>query len=161
MGVKNCEEFGSILQALAIELNKNEDLCKLLYNTNDKPLDTPLRAQTKVVGNNIRIVPKITGKEEESTIVLILKRADHNTKNDEFSSLQLLCYVWTPLTQWNIRINNKPALRPFSIISEIQKSIYKKTINGIGVVTGGDFNLDTLTSETSCYCVEFYIDVFT
>ena len=160
MGVKNCEEFGSILQALAKELNNNEDLCKLLYNTNDIPLDTPPRAQ-KVVGNNIRIVPKITGKEEESTVVLILKRADHNTKNDEFSSLQLLCYVWTPLTQWNILINNKPALRPFSIISEIQKSIYKKTINGIGVVTGGDFNLDTLTSETSCYCVEFYIDVFT
>ena len=160
MGVKNCEEFGSILQALAKELNNNEDLCKLLCNTNDTPLDI-LRAQTKVVGNNIRIVPKITGKEEESTVVLVLKRADHNTKNDEFSSLQLLCYVWTPLTQWNILINNKPALRPFSIISEIQKSIYKKTINGIGVVTGGDFNLDTLTSETSCYCVEFYIDVFT
>lgn len=160
MGVKNCEEFGSILQALAKELNNNEDLCKLLCNTNDIPLDTQC-AQTKVVGNNIRIVPKITGKEEESTVVLILKRADHNTKNDEFSSLQLLCYVWTPLTQWNILINNKPALRPFSIISEIQKSIYKKTINGIGVVTGGDFNLDTLTSETSCYCVEFYIDVFT
>lgn len=160
MGVKNCEEFGSILQALAKELNNNEDLCKLLCNTNDTPLDT-LRAQTKVIGNNIRIVPKITGKEEESAVVLILKRADHNTKNDEFSSLQLLCYVWTPLTQWNIFINNKPALRPFSIISEIQKSIYKKTINGIGVVTGGDFNLDTLTSETSCYCVEFYIDVFT
>ena len=134
MGVKNCEEFGSILQALAKELNNNEDLCKLLCNTNDIPLDTPC-AQTKVVGNNIRIVPKITGKEEESTVVLILKRADHNTKNDEFSSLQLLCYVWTPLTQWNILINNKPALRPFSIISEIQKSIYKKTINGIGVVT--------------------------
>lgn len=160
MGVKNCEEFGSILQALAKELNNNEDLCKLLCNTNDTPLDT-LCAQAKIVGNNIRIVPKITGKEEESTVVLVLKRADHNTKNDEFSSLQLLCYVWTPLTQWNILINNKPALRPFSIISEIQKSIYKKTINGIGVVTGGDFNLDTLTSETSCYCVEFYIDVFT
>lgn len=160
MGVKNCEEFGSILQALAKELNNNEDLCKLLCNTNDTPLDT-LCAQAKVVGNNIRIVPKITGKEGESTVVLVLKRADHNTKNDEFSSLQLLCYVWTPLTQWNILINNKPALRPFSIISEIQKSIYKKTINGIGVVTGGDFNLDTLTSETSCYCVEFYIDVFT
>ena len=160
MGVKNCEEFGSILQALAKELNNNEDLCKLLCNTNDIPLDT-LCAQAKVVGNNIRIVPKITGKEEESTVVLVLKRADRNTKNDEFSSLQLLCYVWTPLTQWNILINNKPALRPFSIISEIQKSIYKKTINGIGVVTGGDFNLDTLTSETSCYCVEFYIDVFT
>lgn len=159
MGVKNCEEFGSILQALAKELNNNEDLCKLLCNTNDTPLDT-LCAQAKIVGNNIRIVPKITGKEEESTVVLVLKRADHNTKNDEFSSLQLLCYVWTPLTQWNILINNKPALRPFSIISEIQKSIYKKTINGIGVVTGGDFNLDTLTSETSCYCVEFYIDVF-
>src|SRR5574344_202898 len=105
MGVKNCEEFGSILQALAKELNNNEYLCKLLCNINDIPLDTP-RAQTKVVGNNIRIVPKITGKEEESTIVLILKRADHNTKNDEFSSLQLLCYVWTPLTQWNILINN-------------------------------------------------------
>lgn len=47
MGVKNCEEFGSILQALAKELNNNEDLCKLLCNTNDIPLDTPC-AQTKV-----------------------------------------------------------------------------------------------------------------
>ena len=60
-----------------------------------------------------------------------------------------------------IKINDKPNLRPFSIISEIQKTLYKKTINGIGVITGGDFNLDALTSEMSCYCVEFYIDVFT
>lgn len=160
MGVKNCEEFGPILQALAKELGNNEKLCQLLCNTDNTPLDT-LRAKPEVIGNNIRIVPKITGKEEESTVILLLKQANRNTKNDDFSSLQLFCYIWTPLTQWNILINNKPALRPFSIIGEIQKTIYKKAINGIGVVTGGDFNLDTLTSEMSCYCVEFYIDVFT
>lgn len=160
MGVKNCEEFGPILQTLAKELSNNDNLCRLLCNTTDTPLDAPC-AQTKIIGNNIRIVPKITGKEEESTIVLVFKQAAHNSKNDEFSDLQLLVYVWAPLTQWNILINGKPALRPFSIISEIQKTIYKKALNGIGVITGGNFNLDTLTTETGSYCVEFHIDVFT
>ena len=159
MGVKNCEEFGAILQAIAQRLNNNDDLCKLLTNVNDTPLDLPRAEGT--FGKNIRVIPKVTGKEEESIIVLVFKRANHNTKNDDFSDLQLLVYVYTPLTQWNIKINDKPNLRPFSIISEIQKTLYKKTINGIGVITGGDFNLDALTSEMSCYCVEFYIDVFT
>ena len=77
-------------------------------------------------------------------------------------SVYVFCfYVYTPLSQWNILVDGKPNLRPFKIIGEIQKSLYKKAINGIGVITGGDFDLDLLTTESSSYLVEFGLDVFT
>lgn len=162
MAVKNCKEFGPILQAISQQLINNENLCKLLHNLGTTPLEADLdRAPSNLFGQNIRIVPKVIGDEEESTVALVLKNGSRNSKNDEYTSIQLLLMVYTPLTQWNIKVNGKPSLRPFEIIGEIQKSLYKKSINGIGVITGGDFNLDMLTTEVSCYCVEFYIDVFT
>lgn len=159
MAVKNCEEFGLILQAIAKELNNNKNLCKLLHNVNDSPLDGA--EVSNIFGKNIRIVPKITGDEEESTIALVLKEGNCNQKNDEYSDISLSIFVYVPLTQWNIKVDGKSNLRPFKIIGEIQKSLYKKSINGIGVITGGDFSLDMLTTDMSCYSVEFYIDVFT
>lgn len=159
MSVKHCEEFGPILQAIAKTLAQNETLCKLLKNTSMTPLEEEVPQD--IFGKNIRVVPLMNETNEESTVLLVLKRGTLNNKNDEFTDLQLLVYVYTPLSQWNILVDEKPNLRPFKIIGEIQKSLYKKAINGIGVITGGDFDLDLLTSESSSYLVEFSLNVFT
>ena len=60
--------------------------------------------------------------------------------------------VFVPMTEWFIKNNN---LRPFAIISEIKKTLNKKVITGIGKMEGGDFDLNFLTDEMSCYEVSF------
>jgi hypothetical protein len=58
------------------------------------------------------------------------------------------------MTQWFIKDSN---LRPFAIMSELQKSLNNKIINGLGRMQGGDFSLNFLTDEMSCYEVEYRI----
>ena len=53
-------------------------------------------------------------------------------------------YNWWPI----IKDSN---LRPFCILGEIQKSLDGKRIDGLGKLSGGDFDLNFLTDEISCY----------
>ena len=46
-------------------------------------------------------------------------------------------------------------LRPFSIMGEIQKSLNGKVIDGMGKLLGGDFEINFLTDEMSCYEMTF------
>ena len=46
-------------------------------------------------------------------------------------------------------------LRPFSIMGEIQKSLNGKVIDGMGKLRGGDFEINFLTDEMSCYEMTF------
>ena len=65
--------------------------------------------------------------------------------------------VYTTLDTWIINDEN---LRPFMIMSEIEKSLKNKRINGIGTMKYKGFDLSTLTDKLSCYQMVFYIDVF-
>ena len=40
-------------------------------------------------------------------------------------------------------------------MGEIQESLNGKTINGLGKMTGGDFDLNFLSDEISCYVQSF------
>ena len=59
-----------------------------------------------------------------------------------------------PLQQWIIKDSN---LRPFAIMGEISNSLNGKTINGLGKIKGGDFDLTVLTNEMSIYRQQFWI----
>ena len=48
-------------------------------------------------------------------------------------------------------------LRPFAILGEIEESLEGKTINGLGKIEGGDFDLNFLTDEISAYEQTFWI----
>lgn len=74
--------------------------------------------------------------------------------NDEFKKVVIEIENFVPLTQWFIKDDN---LRPFAIMGEIQKSLVGKTINGLGKLSGGDFELNFLTDEISCYMQTFHI----
>ena len=68
--------------------------------------------------------------------------------NNEFKDVSINIEVFVPLTQWIIK---DVQLRPFAILGEIQKSLDGKTINGLGRLEGGDFDLNFLTEEISDY----------
>ena len=157
--VRNLTELGPNLQKIIIRLQSNQNLIKLLYYTDKDPLShpdlTPAQIQSNVFEKLIKVVPRVGPKETANSIVALrVVRGNHNADNDEFRNFQIGIEVFVPLTQWFIKNEN---LRPFCILGEIQKSLLGKTINGMGKIEGGDFSLNFLTEEISCYEMTFNI----
>lgn len=159
MGVRNCEEIGINLQKIVTRLMANEDLVNLLYYTDKDPLNQPHltndQKKKEVYEKLIKIIPRIGPKETSHSIVSIRvisgKKLNSNT---EFKNVKIGIEVFVPLTQWIIKDTN---LRPFAILGQIQKSLDGKTVNGLGKMEGGDFDLNFLTEEIGAYEQIFWI----
>lgn len=157
--VRNLAELGPALQKIVVRLQANQKLLKLLYYTDKDPLHkADLSAEDikeKIFEKLIKVVPRVGPKETaNSVIVLRIAGGERDRENDEFRNISLVVEVFVPLTQWIIK---DPNLRPFSIMGEVQRSLVGKTINGIGQITGGDFALNFLTEEISCYEMSFEV----
>lgn len=159
MGVRNCEELGKNLQKIVSRLVANDDLVRLLYNTDENPLEHPALSseekQTKVFEKLIKTVPRVGTKDTENSVVVVyVQRASRIAGNKEFKNVRILMDVIVPLTQWYIMDAN---LRPFAILGQIQKSLDDKTVNGLGKIQGGDFELNFVTDDVICYQQVFEI----
>lgn len=157
--VRNCMEIGLNLQKIMQRLLANQNLIKLLYYNNKNPLaenDIPLDTVNKEIkGKLIKIVPYVDTKETANSIVAIrVEGGDINLINSEFKDITIVVENFVPFTEWTIKDSN---LRPFAIMGEIQKSLKDKSVNGLGKISGGDFSLNFLTTEVSCYQQVFKI----
>ena len=159
MGIRNSQELGSNLFLIAKRLLQNNNLCRLLVNTDKEPLLRPIEDTFSLLNNNIKVVPRIDESEfnEEGKIALVYPRGSINDSNSEFKSIEFHILVYTVLDTWVINNEN---LRPFLVMSEIEKSLKDKRINGIGTMKYEGFELTTLTDKLSCYQMIFNIDVF-
>lgn len=162
MAVRNCAEIGENLIKIVQRLEANQNLLKLLYYTDKNPLSntdlTEQQIKEEVFEKLIKIIPRVGPKETSTSIIAIrVVRADKNSANDEFRDILIQIEVFTPLTQWIIKGTQ---LRPFAILGEIQKSLDNKTVNGLGKMKGGDFTLNFLTDEISCYEQSFGITTY-
>ena len=157
--VRNFGELGICLQNIISRLLKNQNLVKLLYYTSKDPLSEPdlteEELQESVYEKLLKIVPRV-GPYETSQSILSMRvvRGRGMTENADFRDLVIHFEVFVPMTQWFIKDSN---LRPFAIMSELQKSLNNKIINGLGRMQGGDFSLNFLTDEMSCYEIEYRI----
>lgn len=159
MGVRNCAEIGENLHRIINRLMANNDLVNLLYYTDKDPLNQkPLSEDQKkkeVFEKLIKIVPRVGPKETAHSLIAVrVARGSKNKENNEFRNISIVFDVFVPLTQWIIKDEN---LRPFKILGEIENSLNGKTINGLGKMTGGDFDLNFLTEEVCCYTQEYSI----
>lgn len=175
MGVRNCKDIGENLRKIIWRLMQNKDLIKLLYYTDINPLSHDIIAEArskypsevndedaynKFCANEIfeklvKIVPRVGPKETANSILAIQIQTGHrNPGNGEFRNIGIVIESFVPLTQWLI---NDDQLRPFYILGEVQKSLADKTINGLGKLEGGDFDINFLTDEISCYEQTFQI----
>ena len=155
--VRNLEELGFNLQKIVARLQANQNLLKLLYYTDKDPYSkadlTSTQIKEEVFEKLIKVVPRVGPKETANSIVsLRIVRGPIDSKNSEFRNINLGIEIFVPLTQWFIKDTN---LRPFCIRGEIQKSLNGKVINGLGRMEGGDFSLNFLTEEMSCYEMTF------
>lgn len=159
MGVRNCAEIGENLQKIVTRLMANDDLVNLLYYTDKDPLSQPHLSdeekKEKIFEELIKIVPNVPDREDDKSVVAI--RVAGGSKlgsNSEFVRVKISVEIFVPLSSWIIKNIN---LRPFAILGEIQKSLEGKTVNGLGKIEGGDFDLSFLTKEMSAYEQVFWI----
>ena len=153
MAVRNLEDIGVNAQKIIKRLMANQNLVKLLYYTDKDPLNNPdltnEQLQDEVFEKLIKIVPRVGPKETAHSIISVrFTRGRQNIVNNEFKDVTISIEVFVPLTQWIIKDTN---LRPFAIMGEVQKSLDGKKIDGLGKITGGDFDLNFLTEEISDY----------
>ena len=153
MGVRNCAELGENLQKIVKRLLANDDLVKLLYYEQDDPMVQPALStemkEQEVFEKLIKTVPRVGTKDTaKSVIVVYVQKAGKLSGNKEFRNVRILVDVIVPLTQWYIRDTN---FRPFAILGQVQSSLDDKTVNGLGKIQGGDFELNFVTDDVICY----------
>ena len=153
MKVRNCSDIGVNAQYIMKRLMANQDLLKLLYYTDKDPLShedlTQEQIQNEIFEKLIKITPRVGPKETANSIVVIrISRGRGLVTNEEFKNVIVGIETFVPMTQWIIKGTN---LRPFAIMGEIQKSLDGKKIEGLGKMSGGDFDLNFLTEEISAY----------
>lgn len=162
MGVRNCAELGENLKTIVKSLCANQKLLKYLYYSDKDPLNHPdldqIVVQKEIMNKLIRIIPKV-GPKETAQSVLVIRVANGRklSENKEFKLISLVVEIFVPLTQWIIKSDN---LRPFLILGEIQKSLDGKTINGLGKLEGGNFDLNFITDEIASYEMLFNITAY-
>ena len=161
--VKYGQEIGINLIKIAKKLLDNQDLCKLLVNTDLDPLNPNTHPNNidgiSLLHKNIRVVPLVTAEDQttESKIVLLFDEGQVNRSNSDNENLSLLINIYCPFKEWSI---TGDTLRPFAIMSEIRKSIQDKRINGLGEIVYRGFNVSTLTEEMGSYMMRFAINAF-
>ena len=162
MVVRNCREVGENLQKIVKRLMANDDLINLLYYTDKDPLSQPhlteQEKKEKIFEKLIKIVPRIGPKEDAKSLISIrVVNGSKINSNTEFRNIKISVEIFVPLTQWIIKDTN---LRPFAILGEVQESLDGKTINGLGKMEGGDFDLNFLTEEIGAYEQTFWITTY-
>ena len=162
MGVRNCAEIGENLQKIVTRLMANDDLVNLLYYTDKDPLSQPHLSDNekrdKIFENLIKIVPNVPDREDDRSVIAIrIVGGSKLNSNTEFQRIKISIEVFVPFSTWIFKNTN---LRPFAILGEIQKSIDGKTVNGLGKIEGGDFDLSFLTKEMSAYEQVFWITTY-
>lgn len=155
MAVRNCAEVGRNLQTIVSRLLENQNLLKYLYYTDKDPLSNPdlttKQKESEIFDRLVRITPRVAPEDfdlGQSMVSIRVVSGNRNNDNREFKNVNIAIEVFVPLKNWIIKESN---LRPFSILGELQKSLDGKTIDGVGKLTGGDFDLNFLTDEMSCY----------
>ena len=162
MNVRNLGELGISLQKIITRLQTNQNLLKLLYYTDKDPLNNPdltdEQIKSLVFEKLIKITPRVGPKETATSLIsLRVVTGTMNGQNDQIQDIGLAIEVFVPLTQWIIKDSN---LRPFAIMGEILKTLNNKNVNGLGKIQGGDFALNFLTDEISCYEMSFSIQQY-
>lgn len=138
------------------ELLNNNRLKRLLFYSSKDALTQPNLTQEEsvsLVGNYIKIVPKIKiDKDTKTYLLLRFNNFTPNVRNPEFRDNIIEFDIVCHFDQWEL---NDFQQRPFKIAAEIDTMFNKKHLTGIGVlqfVSGEPF---VLTDEFGGFCLRY------
>lgn len=158
------QEHGPNLIKVVKKLISNQDLLKLLINTDLDPLNPEkhpniINPYDEILNKYIKVVPLLLDEDltTASKVVVMFDEGEVNSGNVDNENISMLISVYCPFKEWLIVGD---AIRPFAIMSEIRKSLQDKRINGLGEITYSGFTLATLSEETGVYAMRFYINAF-
>lgn len=157
------QEFGPNMIKIAKKLLKNQNLCKLLINTDLEPLNSNLHPDIEntmeLFRKNIRVTPLVTPEDETTTskVVIVYSGSEIADNNMDAENITVLIYVYVPYKEWEIAGDQ---LRPFAIMSEVRKSLQNKRINGLGEIKYNGFDISSLTNQMGSYLMRFTISAF-
>ena len=128
------EVMGDNIFLICNKLLKNQKILKLLKYSDSDPLTHPDLTEEEsdeLLHKNILITPKIPddNKDKESYIVVLLDTFSLDDSNQDFKVIQIRFDIVCPLDEWVI---NSKSLRPYLIMSEIDKEFNEKALKGIG-----------------------------
>jgi hypothetical protein len=131
----------------------NDDLVNLLYYEGRDPLSEEKLTQDmknrEIFNKLIKVIPHYQEDENnKSVLIAYIQSGNKIGGNSEFKTVKIAIDIIVPLDCWMIKDSN---LRPFAILGEVQNSLEGKTVNGLGKIVGGDFELTRLTDKTSIY----------
>lgn len=161
--VKYGQEQGKSIIKIGKKLLNNQNLLKLLINTDLDPLNPETHSDSingyDFMHKNICFVPLLDSKEQTTTskIIIFFDEGVINSLNPDNENLSLLINIYCPFSEWVIKGDD---LRPFAIMSEVRKSIQDRRINGLGEIKYLGFSVTSLTEEMSVYTMRFEINAF-
>ena len=123
--VRYGQELGPNLIKIAKKLIANQNLCKLLVNTNFEPLNEKVNPEVieglSLLHKNVRVVPLLMADEQSTESKIVVLYTDGSVgANYDNENLSLSIYVYCPFAEWKIAGDS---LRPFAIMSEVRKSL--------------------------------------
>ena len=150
--------FLSINKDLRLLIDKvlsNNRLCKLLYYTDNKPLDKKnLTDEQKIglFGKQIRIVPKLYVDQPVLNYMIISFDNFLESSNPEFRDNIIEFDIICHFDQWQL---NDFDLRPYRIAAEIDSMLDKQKLTGIGLLNFYGAKELLLTDEFGGLCLMY------
>lgn len=132
--IRNFKAVGDNLFIIAQRILNDNDICKLLYYTDNDPLshkDMTEDERLALLHKNILLVPKVPENDDikGSYILCLYDGFNQNLNNSEFKDADLLFIIVCPPENWVI---NDVSLRPFLLMSKIDELFGNKKIANIG-----------------------------
>ncbi|MFB0831555.1 hypothetical protein ACEU2D_18370 [Brevibacillus laterosporus] len=140
--MKRLESWSPNLQAVILELLRNQRLCKLIHYNNQTPLEQPdISKPSSLVMTHIFPYPFDLETTDSECVQLRVSFPELTISNRFFENTQILFEVALSKNLWNITIDDETSLRPFEIMSEIIEQLSNKRIPKIGelIFTGARF----------------------
>ena len=151
--IRNFKAVGDNLFIIAQKILEDDDICKLLYYTDNVPLShNNLKEEEKLqlLHKNILLVPKVPENDDikGSYILILYDGFNMNLGNPQFKDADLLFIIVCPPENWVI---NENSLRPFLIMSRIDEIFGNKKISNIGTLQFVKADRFVLNSQLTGY----------
>lgn len=143
------------LQLLIDKMLANDRLCKMLYYTDNTPLEkkklTP-EEKLSLFGKQIRIVPKLYVDQPVLNYIIISFDNFLESSNPEFRDNIIEFDIICHFDQWQMKDFE---LRPYRIAAEIDSMLDKKKLTGIGLLNFYGAKELLLTDEFGGLCLMY------